>query len=60
MVFALFVLLFRMLNESSAALADSYFRDGAPVMAACCHLAVSNVKVGHNISFILRSYKSVQ
>ena len=39
------LLICRMLHESSASLADRFFRDGAPVMAACCHLAVGEVQV---------------
>ena len=35
----------RLLQSTSTALADWYFYSGQPVLAACCHLAVGDVKV---------------
>ncbi|XP_072040937.1 WD repeat-containing protein 17-like [Amphiura filiformis] len=45
----------RMLHESSASLADRFFQDGAPVMAACCHLAVGNVQLA--LSKLIRGHE---
>ena len=38
--------LFRLLLESSSLLADWYFENSQPIIAACCHLAVNDVQVG--------------
>ena len=36
---------FRLLQQTSDDLADWYFRNGLPAMAACCHLAVNDCQV---------------
>ena len=36
-----------LLKETISELAESHFRNGSPVLAACCHLAVDDTKVGH-------------
>ena len=33
------------MQSASEALGDWYFRNGSPVMAACCHLAVDDCQV---------------
>ena len=38
----------RLLNDISCTLAERYFQDGCPIMAACCHLAVGNTRVSGN------------
>lgn len=35
----------RLLYQTSEELADWYFRNGCPALAACCHLAVEDQKV---------------
>ena len=35
-----------LLKETISELAESHFRNGSPVLAACCHLAVDDTKVG--------------
>lgn len=35
----------KLVQDASAALADWYFRNGSPVLAACCHLAIDDCQV---------------
>ena len=36
---------FSLLKKTVSELAESHFRNGSPVLAACCHLAVDDCQV---------------
>ncbi|XP_071786517.1 WD repeat-containing protein 17-like [Asterias amurensis] len=45
----------RLLNDISCTLAERYFQDGCPIMAACCHLAVGNTRCA--LSKLIRGHE---